>query len=72
MEQETIGFIDFFRSVPDHRIERKKLHPVEEILLVTFCAIIAGIAGKTLLHQQFGGESSACVKCHSTALGHRE
>ena len=45
MEQELEGFIDFFKKVPDHRIERKKLHPVEEILLLTFCAVIAGCDG---------------------------
>ena len=28
--------------MPDHRIDRRKLHPVEEILLVTFCGTIAG------------------------------
>lgn len=36
------GFIDFFKEVPDHRLNRRKLHPVEEILLVTFCGTIAG------------------------------
>ena len=36
------GFLDFFKGVPDHRIDRRKLHPVEEILLVTFCGSIAG------------------------------
>lgn len=45
MEKELEGFIDFFKKVPDHRIERKKLHPVEEILLLTFCATIAGCDG---------------------------
>ena len=43
--EEKIGFIDFFRQVPDHRIERRKLHAVEEILLVTFCGMIAGCEG---------------------------
>jgi len=36
------GFIDFFKQVPDHRVERQKLHPVEELLLVAFCGMIAG------------------------------
>lgn len=35
----------FFRTVPDHRIERKKLYPVEELLLVAFCGVIAGCDG---------------------------
>lgn len=42
MEDKKIGFIDFFKEIPDHRIERRKLHSVEEILLVTFCGMIAG------------------------------
>jgi len=36
------GFLDFFKEVPDHRLDRRKLHPIEEILLVTFCGTIAG------------------------------
>ena len=42
MHKEGAGFIDFFRTIPDHRLNRKKLHSLEEILLVTFCAIVAG------------------------------
>lgn len=42
METKEIGFIDFFKEIPDHRIDRRKLHSVEEILLVTFCGMIAG------------------------------
>jgi hypothetical protein len=42
MDEQVIGFIDFFKQVPDHRVERRKLHAVEEILLVAFCGVIAG------------------------------
>jgi predicted transposase YbfD/YdcC len=42
MEGEKIGFFDFFKEIPDHRIERRKLHPVSEILLLTFCGVAAG------------------------------
>lgn len=57
--EEECGFIDFFKRVPDHRIERRKLHPVEEIMLVAFCGVIAGcnswedleLFGKTKLTQ---------------------
>jgi predicted transposase YbfD/YdcC len=45
MEQQLAGFIDFFRTIPDHRIERKKLYPIEELLLVAFCGVIAGCDG---------------------------
>jgi predicted transposase YbfD/YdcC len=36
------GFLDFFASVPDHRINRKKLYSVGEILLLTFCGLVSG------------------------------
>ncbi len=42
MDDQIPGFIDFFKEVPDHRVERRKLHPVPEILLVAFCGVIAG------------------------------
>lgn len=42
MDLAIPGFIDFFKEVPDHRIERGKIYVVEEILLVAFCGIIAG------------------------------
>lgn len=45
MEEHVPGFIDFFKQIPDHRIERRKLHSVEEILLVAFCGVIAGCEG---------------------------
>ena len=45
MEDKTLGFIDFFSKVPDHRIERRKLHRVEKILLLSFCALVAGRDG---------------------------
>lgn len=42
MATKEVEFLDFFKSVPDHRIERKKLYSVDEILLLTFCAVISG------------------------------
>ena len=45
IEERPEGFIDFFRTIPDHRVERKKLYLVEELLLVTFCGVIAGCDG---------------------------
>ena len=45
MEESPEGFIDFFRTIPYHRIERKKLYPVEELLRATFCGVIAGCDG---------------------------
>lgn len=57
------GFSDFFRSIPDHRIERKKLHPVEELLLVTFCGVIAGCDGWDDF-ELFGKTKLAYLKQH--------
>lgn len=45
MVEDLSGFIDFFKTVPDHRLDRRKIHKVEEILLVTFCGTIAGCDG---------------------------
>ena len=45
MDRQEGGFIDFFSSIPDHRINRRKLHPVNEILLLTFCGVLAGCDG---------------------------
>ena len=42
MSLADVGFLDFFKKIPDHRIDRKKLYSVEEILLLTFCAMVAG------------------------------
>jgi predicted transposase YbfD/YdcC len=42
MEDKSVNFLDFFKEVPDHRIERRKLHSVSEILLLTFCGVAAG------------------------------
>lgn len=41
-EQEEMGFLDVFGQLDDPRIERKKLHPMPEILLLTLCAVICG------------------------------
>jgi len=45
MTKESLGFLDFFSNIPDHRIARKRLYSVEEIMLVTFCGVIAGCEG---------------------------
>lgn len=42
MDKKWEGFIDFLKKIPDHRIERRKLHCIEEILLLTFCGVLAG------------------------------
>jgi hypothetical protein len=42
MEEKGLGFVDVFSQLKDPRIERKKLHPMPEILLLTLCAVICG------------------------------
>lgn len=42
MDEKKVGFIDFFKEIPDHRVDRRKLYSVEEILLLVFCGLIAG------------------------------
>lgn len=43
--KEPDGFLDFFTDLEDPRIERKKLYPLDEILLLTLTAIICGSEG---------------------------
>jgi predicted transposase YbfD/YdcC len=37
--------LDFFGDLPDPRIERTKLHNLEDILVITICAVICGAEG---------------------------
>jgi hypothetical protein len=41
-EVEDMDFLDVFGRLDDPRIERKELHPLPEILLLTLCAVICG------------------------------
>ena len=45
MLERKPNFLDFFESLEDPRIERKKLYPMEEILLLTLCGVVAGCEG---------------------------
>ena len=38
-------FLDFFSTIEDPRIDRCKLHPISEILLLTLAAVISGAEG---------------------------
>lgn len=42
---KLVEFLDFFKDLEDPRIDRKKLHPVPEILLLTLCGVISGCDG---------------------------
>jgi len=37
--------LDFFADLPDPRVERTKLHKLEDILVITICAVICGAEG---------------------------
>jgi predicted transposase YbfD/YdcC len=41
----TLEFLDFFTDLEDPRLDRRKLHPMPEILLLTLCGVIAGCEG---------------------------
>lgn len=41
-EFNNIAFLDHFSQIDDPRINRKKLYPLNEILLVTLCGVICG------------------------------
>lgn len=43
--KEQEGFLDYFEDLEDPRIDRKKLYPVDEILLLTLAAVICGSEG---------------------------
>jgi hypothetical protein len=43
--KEPEGFLDFFEDLDDPRINRKKLYPLSEILLLTLTAVICGSEG---------------------------
>jgi hypothetical protein len=41
-EKIEVGFLDYFSDLPDPRIDRKKIYPLNEILLIAFLSIICG------------------------------
>ncbi|MBW2993929.1 ISAs1 family transposase [Candidatus Woesearchaeota archaeon] len=53
LSEENINFLDYFSTLEDHRIDRKKLYPMEEILLLTLCGVICGCEGWADL-EEFG------------------
>jgi predicted transposase YbfD/YdcC len=44
-EERNQSFLDFFEDFDDPRVDRKKLHVVQEIMLVTLAAVICGAEG---------------------------
>ena len=43
--QKITSFFKIFEDLKDHRVERRKLHPLPEILLVTLAGIAANCEG---------------------------
>jgi predicted transposase YbfD/YdcC len=43
----STGLLDYFRDVTDPRVERTKLHQLEDILAIAICATICGAEGWT-------------------------
>jgi predicted transposase YbfD/YdcC len=47
------SFVDFFASLPDPRLDRKKRHELIEIFVVALCGVLTGAEGWTEI-EQFG------------------
>lgn len=45
MSKDCLSFLDFFENIKDHRVDRKKLYPIEELLLITVSGLICGAEG---------------------------
>lgn len=45
MREDSLSFLDYFKEIEDPRIDRKKLYPLEELLLVSICGLICGAEG---------------------------
>lgn len=55
------GFLDCFSELDDPRIDRKKRHPLGEILLLTLCGVICGCEGWGDI-ERFGRHKLAYLK----------
>lgn len=53
LPKELASFLDTFEQLDDPRIDRRKLHPLLEILLLTVCGVAAGCDGWADI-EQFG------------------
>jgi predicted transposase YbfD/YdcC len=54
-------FLDYFADLPDPRVERTKLHKLEDILVITICAVICGAEGWTEI-ELFGQSKEQWLK----------
>lgn len=61
MTKTEVKFLDYFKELKDPRIDRKKLYPIEEMLLITICGVICGADGWNDL-EIFGKEKLKYLK----------
>ena len=54
----TASIIEHFSSIPDPRIDRRKLHKLQDIFFITLCAVICG-ADDWVSIEQFGEAKEA-------------
>lgn len=47
MVNESVNFLDHFKDLKDYRVERTKLHGMNEILFLTLCGVLCGCEGWT-------------------------
>ncbi len=53
MKPSVISLIDHFVTLPDPRINRRKLHSLTDILCITICAVLCGAQHWTQV-EEFG------------------
>jgi predicted transposase YbfD/YdcC len=63
VQEKRETFLDFISSFEDHRLERRKLHSLEEILLLTLAAIVCGCEGWRDI-ERFGKAKLPFLKQH--------
>jgi hypothetical protein len=49
----TLSLVDHFSTIEDFRIDRKKLHSLTDILVLTVCAMLSGAEGYEAI-KEFG------------------
>lgn len=60
------SFLDHFEDFPDHRINRKKLYIVQEILLVALCGTILGCEDLEEYGFEYASKNQAKKAVHQT------
>jgi hypothetical protein len=51
----SAGILEHFSSLPDDRVDRHKLYPLPEILLLVVSAVLGGAEGREAM-EEFGKE----------------